>query len=78
MRKQSSLHNHKSQSRASVILWVLVVAVLCFMTTGFAAYNRILNINGSVTLQPQGKIRITSVTYTGGSHSTANTTFTDT
>lgn len=78
MRKQSSLHNRKSQSRASVILWILVVAVLCFMTTGFAAYNRILNINGSVTLQPQGKIRITSVTYTGGSHSTANPTFTDT
>lgn len=56
---------------------ILLVAVLGFMTVGFASYNKILTFDGAVTLQPQGTIRITNVQYTGGQHSSANPTFTD-
>ena len=74
---RSSLHQKKSQSRTGVILSILVVAVITFMTVGFASYGQILNFSGTVGLQPQGDVRITNVQYTGGSHSSANPTFTD-
>ena len=58
---RSSLHQKKSQSRTGVILSILVVAVITFMTVGFASYGQILNFSGTVGLQPQGDVRITNV-----------------
>ncbi len=75
--RKSSLHQKPNKSRLSVVISILVVAVLGFMTVGFAAYNQILTFDGAVTLQPQGTIHITNVQYTGGQHSSANPTFTD-
>ena len=75
--RKSSLHQKQSKSRLSIVISILVVAVLGFMTVGFAAYNQILTFDGAVTLQPQGTVRITNVEYTGGEHSSATPTFTD-
>ncbi len=55
-------------------------SVLAFMTIGFAAYGQILDFSGIVTLQPQGSVRITDVTFdsTNSKNATSTPTFTDT
>ncbi len=55
-------------------------SVLAFMTIGFAAYGQILDFSGIVTLQPQGSVRITDVTFdsTNSKNATSAPTFTDT
>lgn len=75
--RKTSLHQKQNKSHVNLVISILLVAVLGFMTVGFAAYNKILTFDGAVTLRPQGTIRITNVQYTGGQHSSANPTFTD-
>ncbi len=64
--------------RLQIILAVALVAVLGFMTIGFAGYGQILDTSGSILVQPQGTVRITNVEYLGGDHSTGSPTFSDT
>lgn len=69
----------KHQGRINTILTCLFVAVLCFMTVGFAAYGQILDLGGTITLQPQGSVRITDVVFdeSHSEHASADPTFTD-
>ncbi len=43
------------------IVVILFIIALAFMTVGFAAYNQLININGTATIKPDGKIHIESV-----------------
>ncbi|MBO6243719.1 MAG: hypothetical protein J6O41_04035 [Clostridia bacterium] len=49
------------KNRSFIIVIILFILALTFMTVGFAAYNKILNINGTATLKPDGKIYIKNV-----------------
>ena len=79
MAKKPTNFIQKRQARLNAILTGLFVAVLAFMTVGFAAYGQILNFNGTVTLNPQGSVRITNVVFDAANsqHATSSPTFTD-
>lgn len=51
----------KTKNKSFSIVSILFIAALAFMTVGFAAYNAMVNINGTATLKPDGKIYIKSV-----------------
>ena len=54
----------KEKNKNFIIIVILFIVALTFMTVGFAVYNRALNINGSATVKPDGKIYIKSVVAT--------------
>ena len=70
----------KHEARINTILAIIFVAALAFMTVGFAAYGQILNMDGVVTVKPQGTIRIVDVVFDAANsqHATGSPTFTDT
>ena len=51
----------KTRNKSFLIVIILFITALTFMTVGFAAYNAMVNIVGSTTLKPDGKIYIKSV-----------------
>lgn len=60
----------EKKNKANLIIFILLLATLFFMTVGFAAYGQVLNLGGTVTLKPDGKIYMKSVRLTG--YSAAN------
>ena len=52
------------KNKSFIIIVILFIVALAFMTVGFAAYNQLLNISGTATLKPDGKIYIKSVQVT--------------
>lgn len=54
----------KTKNKSFIIIVILFIVALAFMTVGFAAYNQLLNISGTATLKPDGKIYIKSVQVT--------------
>ena len=56
------MKNTKNKSFKIVV--ILFIIALAFMTVGFAAYNQLVNISGTATLKPDGKIYIKSVQVT--------------
>ena len=53
-----------TKNKSFKIIVILFIVALAFMTVGFAAYNQLLNISGTATLKPDGKIYIKSVQVT--------------
>lgn len=56
-----------TKNKSFIIVVILFIIALAFMTVGFAAYNQLLNISGTATLKPDGKIYIKSVQVTSKS-----------
>ncbi len=50
-----------TKNKSFIIVIILFICALTFMTVGFAVYNQLVNINGTATLKPDGKIYIKSV-----------------
>ena len=48
--------------RINIGVSILLIVTLSFISVGYALYGQILNLHGTVTLHPQGKIAITDVT----------------
>ena len=67
----------KHPARIPLILGVMILALLSFMTLGFARYSKLINLGGSVGLSAPGDIYISNVVFTGGTHTSSNPTFTD-
>ncbi len=80
MAKRPSNFVQQRQQRIRRGLICAFFGILAFMTVGFAAYGQILDFSGIVTLQPQGSVRITNVTFdsTNSKNATSTPTFTDT
>ena len=53
--------NDKTALNINLLMSIILVAVLSFVSIGFAVYNQSLNVNGTSTLGLQGKIAITNV-----------------
>ena len=60
----------EKKNKANLIIFILLIATLFFMTVGFASYGKILNVGGSITLNPDGIVYIKSVALTA--YSAAN------
>ena len=50
------------KSKMFLIVTIIVIVTLSFLTIGFASYSELLNLDGSLTIKPQGKIEITDIT----------------
>ncbi len=50
------------KSKMFLIVTIIVIVTLSFLTIGFASYSELLNLDGSLTVKPQGKIEITDIT----------------
>lgn len=50
------------KSKIFLITTIAVIITLSFLTIGFASYSQLLNLNGSVSVKPQGKMEITNIT----------------
>ena len=50
-----------TKNKSFIIVIILFIVALTFMTVGFAVYNKMLNINGTALLKPDGKVYIKSV-----------------
>lgn len=62
----------KIKSKSNLIIFILFVAAFLFMSIGFASYNQLLDLNGTVVVQPDGKIYLKSVRLTSSSSATAS------
>ena len=63
-KKQKEQENDKKTISINIVMSILLVGVLSFVSIGYALYGQVLNIGGTTTLNPQGKIAITDVTLT--------------
>ena len=52
------------KNKMFLIVTIVVIVTLSFLTIGFASYSELLNLDGSLTVKPQGKIEITNITLT--------------
>ena len=59
------------KSRMFLIVTIVVIVTLSFLTIGFASYSELLNLNGSLTVQPQGKMEITNITLTSSQNTSS-------
>lgn len=53
--------NDERAINTNIIMSIVLVAVLSFVSIGYALYNQRLNVNGVATINPQGTIAITNV-----------------
>lgn len=66
--KLNDVRNDKKAIKINIIMSVLIVAILSFISVGFALYGQTLNARGDVSLGLQGKIAITDVTLTSSTN----------
>ncbi len=69
-----------AKNKSFIIVILLFIVALTFMTVGFAVYNKMVNINGTALLKPDGKIYIKSVVVSSKTESatvSADPVFTD-
>ena len=59
--KKKKEEREKSHIRINNIIALLTVTVLFFISTGFALYNQIINLNGEVSVNTQGDFYISGV-----------------
>ena len=64
----------KIKNKSNLIIFILFVVTLFFMSIGFAAYNKVLNLSGTAIVQPDGKIYLKSVRLTQSRSSSASPT----
>ena len=69
----------KKSKRINVVVTILLLFALSFITTGYALYGKLIEINGVTKVMPQGDIKITNVAYISGDNvaHTPTPTFTD-
>ena len=53
-----------AQLRFGIIVTVFFVAILSFLSVGFALYTQVISIAGGISFHPQGEFRITNVLRT--------------
>ena len=58
----------KLKKYQNFILAVVIILMLCFMTSGFALYGELFEFNGEVTLKPDGKLEVLNVSLTDSSN----------
>ena len=78
MSKKANI-NDKRAINTNIVMSILLVAVLSFISVGYAIYNQRLNINGVATIKTQGTIAITNVELVSSVNTPddINPTFTD-
>ena len=59
------------KSKMFLIVTIVVIVTLSFLTIGFASYSELLNLDGSLTVKPQGKIEITNITLTSSQNTSS-------
>ncbi len=69
----------KAIINTNIVMAILMFVVLSFVSVGYAYYSQNLGLNGSITINPQGKIAITNVVLSSGINvkDDINPTFTD-
>ena len=77
--KSKIKNNDRRTINVSIVMSILLVVVLSFVSIGYAIYSQRLNLNGSITVRPQGTIAITNVELTSSINvpGDVNPTFTD-
>lgn len=60
-KRQMERENDKKTIKINIAMSILLVGVLSFVSVGYALYGQTLNLAGTTTLKPQGKIAITNV-----------------
>ena len=58
----------------TVLIAIIIIAILCFETIGFATLNDILTLNSNVTFEKDGILEITKVTLTTSTRATQSST----
>ena len=60
-KRQLERENDKKTIKINIAMSILLVGVLSFISIGYALYGQTLNLRGTTTFNPQGKIAITNV-----------------
>lgn len=70
MKKNKSNFNKNDKKAVSIniVMSILIVAVLSFISIGYALYGQVLNSRGNISLGLQGKIAITNVELTSSTN----------